>query len=182
MTKEELLKEISQTLFKIKADKLASLLANIDSFKQILELTFYPKKEIAFRASWILETVYYKNPGAFLIHLDDFKSAYCRQKNLSCQRHFTKIMMDITLPNNEVFEQLANTNNFEAVTETTFTWLSDQKTPVAVQVNCLDILYNLSGRYDWIKDELVFQTEFLLKNGSAAMQSRGKRILSKLNV
>ncbi|HEX8377158.1 MAG TPA: hypothetical protein VF602_05025, partial [Pedobacter sp.] len=170
MTKEEFLKEISQTLFKVEAEKLASLFAETQAINQLLELTFYPKKEIAFRVAWILETVYYKNPQAFVIHLDDFKSAYCQQKNLSCQRHFTNIMMDITSPKSKVYERIVNTSDFEAVTETTFEWLIGPKTPVAVQANCLDILYNLSGRYDLIKDELVFQTEHLLKNGSAAIQ------------
>ncbi|HZG70744.1 MAG TPA: hypothetical protein VEY51_04330 [Chondromyces sp.] len=71
--------------------------------------------------------------------------------------------------------------DFEAVGEITFEWLINPETPVAVQANCLDILYNLSSHYDWIRDELVLQTEFLLKKASAAMQSRGKKVLRKLN-
>jgi hypothetical protein len=181
MTKEELLKEISQTLFKVKADKLANLSARAQNIGQLLELTFYPKKEIAFRAAWVLENVYYSNPNAFLPHLEEFKGAYCRQKNLSCQRHYTKIMMDITGHKKDIPNLTINLFDFEAVTETTFEWLINPKTPVAVQVNCLDILYNLSSRYHWIKDELKAQTEFLLRDGSAAMQSRGRRILEKLN-
>ncbi len=182
MTKEELLTELSQTLYRTRADKLASRLTNSQGIQLLLELSFYPSKEIAFRAAWVLETVYFKNPFGFLTHLNNFNSAYYIQKNLSCQRHYTKIMMDITSPKNEIYRRLVNTSDFAAVAETTFEWLIDPKTPVAVQANCLDILCNLSGRYDWIKDELVFQTEFLLKNGSAAIQSRGKRILRKLIV
>jgi hypothetical protein len=95
MTKEELLKEISQTLNKTRADKLASLSATTQGIKQLLEFTFYPKKEIAFRSAWILENVYFKYPADFRPCLNDFSNAYCLQKNLSCQRHFTKMMMDI---------------------------------------------------------------------------------------
>jgi hypothetical protein len=181
MTKEEILKEISQTLNKSKADKLASLSANTEDIKQFLVLTFYPKKEVAFRAAWILENVYWKNPSNFLPLLDEFISAYCLQKNMSCQRHFTKMMMDITSPDNKVYPLAVEMgNDFEAVAETTFEWLINPKTPVAVQANCLDILFNFSRHYEWIKDELVSQTEFLLKNGSAAIQSRGNRVLAKL--
>jgi hypothetical protein len=181
MTKEELLKEISQTLFKGKANKLARLAATTQNLQQLLDLTFYPKKEIAFRAAWILETVYFNKPVDFIPHLPDFTNAYCLQKNLSCQRHFTKIMMDITSPKSDVFKASVNIAfDIEAVTETTFEWLIDPKTPVAVQANCLDILCHLSPRYDWIQDELVSQTQFLLKNGSAALQSRGKRVLRRL--
>src|SRR5687768_10950860 len=102
MTKDELLKEISQTLYKVRADKLAQLAATTQNLGLLLDLTFYPKKEIAFRAAWILETVYFNNPVDFIPHLNDFKSAYCLQKNLSCQRHFTKIMMNITSSKSEV--------------------------------------------------------------------------------
>ena len=98
MTREDLLKEISQTLYKARADKLARLLADQAGIKQLQELTFYAKKEIAFRAAWILENVYFKNPDHFVPYLEDFIAAYYLQKNLSCQRHFTKIMMDITSP------------------------------------------------------------------------------------
>ncbi len=104
------------------------------------------------------------------------------KKNRSCQRHFTKIMANVTATKNKVsYSLIVKTDAFEHVVETTFAWLIDEKTPVAVQANCLDILYNLSEQYGWIKDELASQTEFLLRNGSAAMQSRGKRILRKLN-
>ncbi len=58
--------------------------------------------------------------------------------------------------------------------------VADPGTPVAVQVNCMDVLYNLRGHEDWIADELKQQTEFLLRNASPALLSRGKRILLKL--
>ncbi len=178
MTKEELLKELKQTLTKTKVEKLAGLAVKAkDSIEQILGLTFRPEQELAFRAAWILEHIFLANPTGFFEHLTGFVSAYNKQKNLSCQRHYTKIMMEITsgkvLPGSEKAD-------FETVVETTFAWLIDDRAPVAVQVNCLDILYNLSSRFDWIKDELKAQTEFFLRDGSAAMQSRGKKILKKL--
>lgn len=64
--------------------------------------------------------------------------------------------------------------------EVVFGWLIDPDTPVAVQVNCLDILLNLCSHADWIAEELGTQTRHLLRRGSAAMQSRGKRVLAKL--
>jgi len=51
---------------------------------------------------------------------------------------------------------------------------------VAVKVFCCEILFNLRNRYDWLTDELARKTEFLMKDGSAAMQSRGKKILKQL--
>jgi hypothetical protein len=78
------------------------------------------------------------------------------------------------------YKKVASTINFEPIVEATFEWLINDRTPVAVRVNCLDILYNLSNSYTWITEELKDQTRFLLKNESAAMQSRGKRVLKKI--
>ena len=44
----------------------------------------------------------------------------------------------------------------------------------------MDILFHFCKEESWIKDELRFQVQFLLKDASAALQSRGKRILKKL--
>lgn len=74
---------------------------------------------------------------------------------------------------------LINTHQ-EQIIETTFDWLIDPQTPVAVKVNCMDILLNFGKEQRWIPDELRSQVQFLLKDGSAAVQSRGKRILMKL--
>jgi|GEM_PF-5252458 hypothetical protein len=43
-----------------------------------------------------------------------------------------------------------------------------------------DILLYFSKGHHWIQDELHSQVQFLLRDGSAAVQSRGKRILKKL--
>jgi len=68
----------------------------------------------------------------------------------------------------------------EQIIEITFDWLIDSQTPVAVKVNCMDILLHFGKEQPWIPDELSSQVQFLLKDGSAAVQSRGKRILKKL--
>ena len=61
-----------------------------------------------------------------------------------------------------------------------FEWLINLATPVAVRVNCLDILLNLRNEFPWIKEELQAQIEFYLRDGSPAMQSRGRKILRQV--
>ncbi len=137
---------------------------------------------IAFRAAWVLEYIAAHYPERFIPVFADFLSMLPSQRNRSCQRHFTKILMIITDPKApENYRDAYLCADRERLAETVFGWLIDPHTPVAVQVNCLDVLYNLISEFDWIKDELKQQTEFLLRDGSAAMQSRGKRILVKLN-
>ncbi len=89
MTKEDLLIEISIILTRRKANKLAGLAENNPGFiKVVLDLAFYPKKEIAFRAAWILENVYFKNTSGLNIFLNEFIDAYCLQKKPELSKTF----------------------------------------------------------------------------------------------
>lgn len=178
MIQEKLLKEISGTLTKHKVVKLVEIAANsIEYVPELLKLSFYPKPEIAFRASWILENISENEPVQFLRFFEDFMRVYHAQSNQSCRRHFTKILM-----NKRMAGELDKypDDRVEPLVDATFQWLIDPVTPVAVKVNCIDILYRFNKRYDWIGEELKSQIEFLLKNGSAAMQSRGRKVLRKL--
>jgi len=137
---------------------------------------------IAFRAAWVLEHIAAYYPERFSSVFADFLSRLPDQRNRSCQRHFTKILMIVTDPKApDSYRDAYLQTDRERLAETVFGWLIDIGTPVAVQVNCLDILYNLIAEFDWIKDELKQQTEYLLREGSAAMQSRGKKVLAKLS-
>ena len=136
---------------------------------------------VAFRAAWALEYIATHYPERFVPVFMDFLFRLPSQGNPSCQRHFTKILMLITHAKApERYRDLYLRADRERLVETIFGWLIEPQTPVAVQVNCLDILFNMTPEFPWIKDELKQQTEFFLRDGSAAMQSRGKKILAKL--
>ncbi len=53
---------------------------------------------------------------------------------------------------------------------------------VAVKVFAADTLFNLCNRYGWIKEELASQVQFMMRNGGAAIQSRGKKLLAGLQL
>ncbi|WP_186461731.1 hypothetical protein [Mucilaginibacter pallidiroseus] len=44
-----------------------------------------------------------------------------------------------------------------------------------------DILYCLTDRYDWIAAELENQIVFMMRDGTAAIQLRGKKIINSLH-
>lgn len=179
MTKDELLAEIKQSLEKVKVEKLAAI-AGLNNFQvnDLIDLSFHPDKAIAFRASWILENVTSRHPEAFWNSAQYFLKSYRTQANNSCRRHFTKILMWMVKRKGE--RQELQDFDWTGIIESTFEWVTEPECPVAVKVNCLDILLGLRDQVDWIAEELRAETEFLLKNGSAAMQSRGKRVLKKL--
>lgn len=179
MNKDQLLKRLSRALSKAEAVIIAKDKACLP--KDLIDLSFDPQKELAFRASRVLEQLLYYRLDDLIQSLPEFIAGFLIQKNRSCQRHFSKIMMYLvdldSIP--EINSILAK--NREHLVEITFDWLIDPETPVAVKVNCMDILFPFAKEQSWIKDELRSQVQFLLNNGSAALQSRGKRILKKLN-
>lgn len=69
----------------------------------------------------------------------------------------------------------------EPIIEQLFDWIIDTEVKIAVKVFSAEALYNLCQRHDWIKDELRSQLEFLMRNGSAAIQTRGRKLLKELN-
>jgi len=150
--------------------------------QQLYSLCYHPEQTLAFRASWILETIVLTHPEQLLPVIDKFLSDFPKQKNPSCQRHFTKILMCIQDNNASplIKEALAQADR-EVLVSTVFDWLIDPDTPLAVLANCMDILYGFSEEFDWIQEALTYQLTQLMDRGSPALNSRGKRIFQKIN-
>jgi len=183
-TRQKVFEHLATIVTKIKVPELIALGEdNSMSTGALLDISYGDKNDtVAFRAAWILEYIATHHPDRFMPVFDAFMSRLPVQRNLSCQRHFTKILMAITHPRApQPYRKAYRAMDRLPLVETIFSWLIDPRTPVAVQVNCLDILYNMSDEFGWIREELKQQTEFLLRDGSAAMQSRGKKILKKLS-
>lgn len=182
MDKAGLLKEISGTLTKAGIEQLSANIAQSDlTVSDLLDLTFYPRKEIAFRAAWILEHWVLTDLENFQPYIVEFLDRYPQQANQSCRRHFAKILATLTAPHQVKSIWIPEPYDLEKLVEKTFEWLIDLKTPVAVKVYCMEILFNLNPLFPWMREELEAEIVFLLKDGQAALQSRGKAILKKLS-
>lgn len=150
--------------------------------QELYTLCYHPEQTLAFRASWILETIVLTHPEQLLPVIDKFLSDFPKQKNRSCQRHFTKILMCIQDNNASPLlkEALAQADR-EALVSVVFDWIIDPDTPIAVLANCMDILFSFSKEFDWIREALGHQLDILMDRGSPALNSRGKRIFQKIN-
>jgi len=49
---------------------------------------------------------------------------------------------------------------------------------VAVKVFAAEALFNIRVHYPWIQDELKDQICFMMRGGTAAIQSRGRKLLA----
>jgi hypothetical protein len=163
-------------------EKLSATLCrkNFD-LNKVIDLTLHPDATIAFRSAWLLDTTVFSNPTVFAGNIEYFVSMMPLVTNNSCKRHYARIMKHLTSMNAPavVKDKLA-VIDLERVVETCFDWIIEPKIKVAVQVCAAETLLNLCKRYDWIEEELANQLEFMMRNGSPAIQSAGKRLLAGL--
>ncbi len=182
LTSDELIKEISITMVKTKVVKLSAIIKEQQfSIHDLIDITFHPDKNIAFRAAWILENLFLQKPESYIEDLEYLISRVKDVDNPSCKRHYAKILMHITAPKApaSIKQKLAEIDP-EPVVEQLFEWLIDPKILIAVKVFAAEALFNIRNRYNWIAEELANQVRFLMRDGTAAIQSRGRKILSRL--
>ncbi|MFI5162464.1 MAG: hypothetical protein ACHQHN_14380 [Sphingobacteriales bacterium] len=182
LTRDELITEISKTIVKIKVDKLTAILKKQQfALRDLIDITFHPDKNIAFRAAWILENLFLQKPEAYVEDMDYLISRIPEVKNESCKRHYAKIVMHITNPKTLLtIREKLDKINLEPVVEQLFDWMIDPKVRIAVKVFAGETLFNLRNRYPVIKEELAEQLRFLMRDGTAAIQSRGRKLLAQL--
>src|SRR5690606_22592056 len=139
MNKIDLLAILSATLSKKRVAELVSLeKSRIFTIQELYSYCFHSEPTIAFRASWVLETITLTVPERLdpVLHL--FLADFSKQSNRSCQRHFTRILMTVQNKKAPKSYQLAlKAADREALVTTVFEWVIDPETPVAVLANCI---------------------------------------------
>ena len=176
---ENLIKQISNTIGKSRVLELTRILKEQQfALRDLISLTFYPDKNVAFRAAWILENIFLQSPLQYEADIEYLISCIKDIKYASCQRHYAKILMHITDPDAPlIIKDKIQQLDLEAAVEQCFDWIIDPKVKIAVKVFAAEALFNLRHRYPWIAEELANQVKFLMRNGSPAIQSRGKKLL-----
>ncbi len=182
ISSEELIKQISNTIGKTKVLELSRILTEQHfALRDLIDLTFDGDRDIAFRAAWILENIFLQDPTRYESELEYMVSRIKEVTHASCKRHYAKIMMHITAKNTPAtIKQKLQELDLEPVVEQCFDWMIDPKVLVAVKVFASEALFNMRRRYPWIKEELAEQIRFLMRDGSTAIQTRGRKLLAQL--
>ncbi|MEB0260387.1 MULTISPECIES: hypothetical protein [unclassified Mucilaginibacter] len=182
LTKEQLIIELTVDPTKGFIERLAVILPDQHyDLNELIGLTFHTNKQIGFHAAWLLDTMMLTHPERYIEHLEYFAKRMADVTNESCKRHYARIMMHLTMPDAPAtIRQKLAAIDMEDVVEKCFDWLIDPKVKVAVKVFAADTLFNLHRRYDWIKEELANQMQFIMRTGGPAIQSRGKKLLAAM--
>ncbi|RYU92540.1 hypothetical protein EWM62_03670 [Mucilaginibacter terrigena] len=182
LTNDQLIKELSVDPTKGFIERLSVTLREQHfNINQLIDLTFHPDAQVGFRAAWLLDTTILAAPEQYANNLEYFVKRMGEVTNGSCKRHYTRIMMNLTAPfAPDIVRLKLESIDMEIVVEQCFDWLIDPKVKVAVKVFAADTLFHLCPRYDWVKEELGNQVQFMLRDGGPAIQSRGKKLLALL--
>ncbi|WP_316768124.1 hypothetical protein [Pedobacter frigiditerrae] len=182
MEKTKIIVELSKTLNKEEINKLSSSSSNIlFEVRDLIATSFNKNEQIAFRAAWVLENIYIKHLERFIPQSTHFLTVFSTQDNLSCRRHYGKILALMTSKKAPlVIKELIRNYETENIVETVFSWLIDEKNPVAIKSHCLNILANLNSKHNWIKDELLQTMDFLVDKESIGFYSKVKQIRKQL--
>lgn len=183
MDQQKLIERIKETFGKLKVLELGAILRKEQfDLRDLIQITHHQDEAIAFRAAWILENLYLYNPELYVDYLQDMLTAMHSIKWPGVNRHYAKIVMHATSPKaSKITKERLAELDIEPIIELLFDWLIDPEIKVAVKSFAAEALFNLRQQHDWIKDELCNQLEFLMRDGSAAIQSRGKKLLKGLN-
>lgn len=147
----------------------------------LFDICFHKKKEIAFRAAWMLEYLMTHKPDQFSPYVYKLLELLPKQQNPSAMRHYAKMVVLLTEKKaDSLYKELIKNIDFEPIIEVLFTWLVDSRTLVASKVHCMQALANLAPRYDWIKDELLETVEYLMGLESVAFFARAKMVKKQL--
>ncbi|NCD70066.1 hypothetical protein [Mucilaginibacter agri] len=181
--KEQLIQQISVAMGKTKVLELTKIVQkNNFKLRDLIDLTFDGNKKLAFRAAWLLENVFLQRPESYLTDIEYLIGNFANVTNGSCQRHYAKIAMHLTSPKAlPAIQQKLQDIDMEIVVNQCFEWLIDPKVLIAVKAFGAETIFNLRHRYPWVADELSEQLEYLMRNGSPAIQSRGKKLLNYLH-
>jgi len=157
------------------------LVENQTDLKDLIDITFHPDKVVGFRAAWVSENICLADPMVFFPYIAYFVSRIKEVTNPGCKRHYAKIIMHLTEKKAPlIIRKYMKGLDLEPAVEQCFDWMIDPEVLVAVKVFASEFLFNVRDRYPWIAAELTEQLQFLMRDGSMAIQTRGKKLLQGL--
>ncbi len=182
LTHDEIVKQLTTSMGKTTVVELSKKLKKQNfSFRDVIALTFHADKQIAFRAAWLMDTMYFDEPVYYLDDIDYLLQQIPNIKYPASKRHYSRIALNLTSPKApKAIHDILASINLEPMVEHFFDWMIDPKVKVAVKVFVAEVIFNLRGRYPWVTEELTGQIQFMMRDGTAAIQSTGKKLLKRL--
>jgi hypothetical protein len=141
-----------------------------EAFATVMELFFSSRSRVAQRAAWVAGHCAERQPELILPYLEPMVNLINKPVNDGVKRNTLRMLQHVSLP--ESLQGVAADSCFEII--------RSAKEATAVKVFALTVLYNVVKVYPELANELKLCITEQLPYASAGFQSRGKKILAKL--
>ncbi len=183
MTQSQLIQHFSAPDRKITVAKLGLQLKRENfSLRELVDLTFYPDKEIALKASRLLEYILFKFPENYYSDIEYFIDRAKDTDTPVSKKSYAKILMHITSP--DVPKDVRNKMkeiDLENVIELCFEWMKNPKMLVSARASAIEALFNMRHQYPWIAEQLSKRLELISQNASPYLLTKCNYILGYLH-
>ena len=141
-------------------------------FKKVLDFALENNDQYTMRAARVIHLTATNHPELIRPYLNKIIHALSGFENDGLKRSMTRILSEHCTDINEESQGI--------LVDVCFNFLTDPDEKVALKIYSMDILYNLSQQYPDIKKELISSIENQLPYASAAIKSRGEKMMKKL--
>jgi hypothetical protein len=183
MNQSQLISHISTFNTPIKARQLRNELKEENfSLKELVDLTFYPGKDVAIKASGIIQFMMTRFPQNYLDDTGYMVDHIAEVTSTGCLKYYARVLGYITSA--ERPRELRNNLKeieLQPVVELCFKWLDDTKMLTAVRTSAAETLFNLRHRYPWIAEGLSRRLEAIVRTATPLLLSKANYILSFLH-
>jgi hypothetical protein len=145
---------------------------NPEHFKTMLDFALLDKPKFAMRAMRVINLVTDKNPILLEPFIPEIAKSLSNYRTIGLKRGIAKIFSEQDYDYDE--------DTAGHLVHICFNWLNDPAEAIALKIYSMTILYMISNAYPGIKPELISSIENEIPKNSAAVVSRGKKLLRKL--
>lgn len=204
MTREELLRALSEPFYTDFADTTAMTIRRADAVALLYavatdahaDLPKAVRHKVLFRGAYVLERIYFADPARFAPYADCF----CRHdfpacEDASARRHFTKIMTHLlgrSRQDSAPIEPAECRHNpdaaptdlpsyhpdsatLDAIAQAAARWAVDPAARVAVRIGAVEVLRACRDRIEWIADIWDDILQMLRNEATPGIEARRKK-------
>jgi len=147
------------------------ILSDPKQLDTLWEMILNQKPQQCGRAVWVLEYVCFLDKSVLVQLNDKILDFFPKITDNSARRILAKLVCESEIP-----------EKYEAdILNTAFDWFSNRSLPIAVRVNCMQIVYKICKKYPDIAPEIVTIIKNEISDAKPAFVCRGQKILKKLN-
>ncbi|MCI4667214.1 MAG: hypothetical protein MRZ79_03570 [Bacteroidia bacterium] len=140
-------------------------------FKDLMDLFTEGQWLLTQRSAWAVRAVGKKHPRLFLPHLERMIQMLTEEHHDAVARNNLALMAEWDIPE----------EHWDDLYAICFEILENPQKAIAIRVHAMQILSNIASKIPDLIPELLLVIEAHLPNGSKGFQSRGKKLVKRLN-